>query len=43
VPYGDWLLLAADKALYEAKASGRNCVKVIPPNHVTPALYKSRR
>lgn len=43
VPYGDWLLLAADKALYEAKASGRNCVKVIPPNHVTPALYKTRR
>ncbi|MGH7618872.1 MAG: sensor domain-containing diguanylate cyclase [Gemmatimonadaceae bacterium] len=42
VPYGDWLLLAADKALYEAKASGRNCVKVIPANHVTPALYKSR-
>ena len=42
VPYGDWLLLAADKALYEAKAAGRNCVKVIPPNHVTPALYKSR-
>jgi diguanylate cyclase (GGDEF)-like protein len=42
VPYGDWLVLAADKALYEAKASGRNCVKVIQPNHVTPALYKSR-
>jgi diguanylate cyclase (GGDEF)-like protein len=42
VPYGDWLLLAADKALYEAKAAGRNCVKVIPPNHVTTALYKSR-
>ncbi|HEY9227343.1 MAG TPA: sensor domain-containing diguanylate cyclase, partial [Gemmatimonadaceae bacterium] len=42
VPYGDWLLLAADKALYEAKDAGRNCVKVIPPNHVTPALYKAR-
>lgn len=42
VPYGDWLLLAADKALYEAKASGRNCVRVIQPNHITPALYKSR-
>jgi diguanylate cyclase (GGDEF)-like protein len=42
VPYGDWLLLAADKALYEAKAAGRNCVKAIQPSHVTPALYKSR-
>jgi diguanylate cyclase (GGDEF)-like protein len=42
VPYGDWLLLAADKALYEAKAAGRNCVKVINPNNVTPALYKAR-
>jgi diguanylate cyclase (GGDEF)-like protein len=42
VPYGDWLLLAADKALYEAKAAGRNCVRFISPNHVTPALYKSR-
>ena len=42
VPYGDWLLPAADKALYEAKAAGRNCVKVIQAKHVTPALYKSR-
>jgi len=42
VPYGDWLVLAADKALYNAKASGRNCVKVIQANHVTPALYKPR-
>jgi diguanylate cyclase (GGDEF)-like protein len=42
VPYGDWLVLAADKALYEAKAAGRNCVKVIQPSHVTPALYKAR-
>ncbi|HTE45040.1 MAG TPA: sensor domain-containing diguanylate cyclase [Gemmatimonadaceae bacterium] len=41
VPSGDWLLLAADKALYEAKASGRNCVKVIQTNQVNPALYKS--
>jgi diguanylate cyclase (GGDEF)-like protein len=41
VPYGDWLVLAADKALYEAKAAGRNCVKLIHPNNVTPALYKS--
>ncbi|MGE5732890.1 MAG: GGDEF domain-containing protein [Gemmatimonas sp.] len=42
VPYGDWLVLAADKALYEAKAAGRNCVKVIHPNNVTPALYRTR-
>jgi diguanylate cyclase (GGDEF)-like protein len=42
VPYGDWLVLGADKALYEAKAAGRNCVKAIQANSVTPALYKSR-
>jgi diguanylate cyclase (GGDEF)-like protein len=42
VPYGDWLVFAADKALYESKAAGRNCVKMIHPNNVTPALYKTR-
>jgi diguanylate cyclase (GGDEF)-like protein len=40
VPYGDWLFLAADKALYEAKDAGRNCVKVISPRDVTTKLYK---
>jgi diguanylate cyclase (GGDEF)-like protein len=42
VPYGDWLVVAADKALYEAKASGRNCVRAVKANHVTPALYRAR-
>ncbi len=42
VPYGDWLMLAADRALYEAKSAGRNCVKLIRPSHVTPALYKAK-
>jgi diguanylate cyclase (GGDEF)-like protein len=43
VPYADWLVPATDKALYEAKAAGRNCVKVISPSLVTPALYNARR
>jgi diguanylate cyclase (GGDEF)-like protein len=42
VPSGDWLLPAADKALYEAKASGRNCVRAISASDVTPELYKAR-
>jgi diguanylate cyclase (GGDEF)-like protein len=43
VPYRDWLVPASDKALYEAKAAGRNCVRAISPNLVTPALYNGRR
>jgi diguanylate cyclase (GGDEF)-like protein len=42
VPYGDWVVPAADKALYEAKATGRNNVKSIDPKEVTPALYKAQ-
>jgi diguanylate cyclase (GGDEF)-like protein len=41
VPYGDWLMLAAEKALVDAKASGRNRVKTIQPSHVNPALYRA--
>lgn len=41
VPSGEWLLLAADKALYEAKASGRNCVRVIQTSQIAPSLYRS--
>ena len=43
VPYGDWLVMGADKALYEAKAAGRNCVRIIQPNHVNADLYRPRR
>jgi two-component system cell cycle response regulator len=40
VPYGDWLFMGADRALYAAKDAGRNCVKVITARDVTTKLYK---
>lgn len=43
VPYGDWLLLAADRALYDAKQSGRNQVKVVSASSVTTDLYRARQ
>jgi diguanylate cyclase (GGDEF)-like protein len=43
VPYGDWLFPAADKALYSAKASGRNCVKSLSTTDEMPSNYKRNR
>lgn len=43
VPYGDWLLLAADRGLYEAKQNGRNRVKAISASEVTTDIYRARR
>ena len=41
VANADWLLVAADQALYEAKAAGRNCVRVMESNQFTPAVYRT--
>jgi len=43
VAHADWLVAAADKALYQAKSAGRNCVRSIDASGVSPALYKARR
>jgi diguanylate cyclase (GGDEF)-like protein len=43
VPHGDWLFPAADKALYNAKADGRNCVKSLVATTELPTNYRSTR
>lgn len=41
VPSGELLVASADKALYDAKAAGRNCVKVVQLSDVSSALYRA--
>lgn len=43
VPNGDWLFSAADRALYEAKAAGRNCVRLAAASSEMPTNYRSAR
>jgi diguanylate cyclase (GGDEF)-like protein len=41
VPHGDWLFPAADRAMYLAKSSGRNCVKSILTTEGMPTNYRT--
>ena len=41
VPHGDWLFPAADRALYQAKENGKNCVKSLLTSDGLPMKYRS--
>jgi diguanylate cyclase (GGDEF)-like protein len=41
VPHGDWLFPAADRALYQAKEKGKNCVKSLLTSDGLPTKYRS--
>lgn len=41
VPHGDWLFPAADRALYQAKEKGKNCVKSLLTSDGLPMKYRS--
>jgi len=41
VPHGDWLFPAADRALYQAKEKGKNCVRSLLTSDGLPTKYRS--
>ena len=41
VPHGDWLFPATDRALYQAKEGGKNCVKALLTSDGLPTKYQS--
>jgi GGDEF domain-containing protein len=41
VPHSDWLFPAADKALYQAKGAGRNCVRTTLTTDGLPIKYNT--